>query len=204
MLGGLLAATTILHLVPFSESVPLEQPLRNFPVMLGSWHGQDVPVDQAMIKEVGVDDYLNRTYRDSTLQGMPIFLYVGYYRSQKTDEGPHSPKNCLPGSGWEPLSNTRLQLHLPQGGTAPVNLYVIQKGLDRELVVYWYQSHGRIVASEYWAVIYNALDAARYHRTDAALVRVVTPIRQDTESAYARVTAFAQQTLDPLQSILPR
>lgn len=204
MLVGLLAATMLLHLVSYSESVPPSRSLEKFPMLLGSWHGREVSIDEEMVKALNVDDYLNRTYTDPASPATPIFLYVGYYRSQRTEEGIHSPKNCLPGSGWEPLTNTRLQLPLPNGGAAPVNLYVIQKGLDRELVVYWYQSNGRIIASEYSAKFHLALDAARYHRTDAALVRVVTPIRQDTQTAYDRVTAFAEQTVVPLKSILPR
>jgi len=205
MVVGLLAATTSLHLLSHGEPTSLEKPLREFPPVIGSWHGQDIPIDQATLKTVGVDEYLNRTYEDSDWStSSPIFLYVGYYRTQQTGQEIHSPKNCLPGAGWQPESRTVLQLRLPEGGRVPVNLYVIQKGLDRAVVIYWYQSHGRIVASEYWAKIYLVLDTLRYHRTDAALVRVVTPMGKEPQSAYERVTAFAQHALVPLQSILPR
>jgi EpsI family protein len=203
MVVGLLAAATSLRLMSHGDPIPLAKPLAQFPAAIGSWHGQDVPIDQALLKVAGVDEYLNRTYEDRSA-GFPIFLYVGYYRTQQTGEEIHSPENCLPGAGWQPESRTVLQLPLPEGGTVPVNLYVIQKGLDREAVVYWYQSNGRILASEYWAKIYLVLDTIRYHRTDAALVRVVTPMGKDAQSAYERVTTFAQRTMVPLQNILPR
>jgi len=203
MLVGLLAAATSLRLMSHGDAIPLAKPLAEFPVAIGSWHGQDVPIDPSLLEAAGVDEYLNRTYQDRTA-GFPIFLYVGYYRTQQTGEEIHSPKNCLPGAGWQPESKTILQLPVPEGGTAPVNLYVVQKGLDRDLVVYWYESHARIVASEYWAKLYLVLDTIRYRRTEAALVRVVAPLGKDEQNAYQRITAFAQQTLVPLQSILPR
>jgi len=203
IMAGLLAAATSLHLLSHGDPVPLAKPLAEFPVAIGGWHGQDVPIDRPLLKVAGVDEYLNRTYQGRSTD-FPIFLYVGYYRTQQTGEEVHSPKNCLPGAGWQPESKTILQLSVPGGGTAPVNLYVVQKGLDRDLVLYWYESHARIVASEYWAKIYLVLDTIRYHRTEAALVRIVTPMGKDEQSAYQRITAFAQQTLVPLQSILPR
>jgi EpsI family protein len=204
MVTGLFAATVFLHLLSNGKPVALEKPLRDFPIVVGSWQGQDVPVDQSILTTVGVDEYLNRIYKQpASPEGLPIFLYIGYYRTQRTGEGIHSPKNCLPGAGWQPENKRVLQLQTAAGGTASVNLYVVQKGLDRAAVIYWYQSHGRIVASEYWAKIYLVVDTIRYHRTDAALVRIVTPIGKDPQTTFERVTAFALQTVAPLQSILP-
>jgi EpsI family protein len=197
----LAAATVGLHALSHGEPVILSSPLNRFPLELGSWQGRDVTIDSEILKVAAVDDYLNRVYRTS--DGKAIGLYVGYYKSQQTGDAIHSPKNCLPGSGWQPVSAGRLDISLPNGMLAPVNLYVIEKGLDRQLVLYWYQSHGRIIASEYSAKFYMVRDALRMNRTDSALVRVVVPFKQDREGAQAIAAGFAEQLITPLQSLIP-
>jgi EpsI family protein len=109
----------------------------------------------------------------------------------------------LPGSCWQPVSAEHINIALPNGETAPVNLYIIEKGLERQLVLYWYQSHGRIIASEYWAKYYMVRDAIRINRTDSALVRIAIPFKQDRQVAQQLATSFAQQMLTPLESFIP-
>jgi EpsI family protein len=123
----------------------------------------------------------------------------------------HSPLNCLPGAGWEPVSKAPLSVAVP--GASPdapdpeivINRYVIQKGIDRELVLYWYQSHGRVVASEYWGKFYLVRDAVRLNRTDGALVRVIAPIVGDDGEGRAEATAvqFIQTLFPALSGYLP-
>jgi len=201
MVLTLVGATVGLRALSHGEPVLLSSPLKNFPLELASWHGREVPLDREILKVAAVDDYLNRVYQAP--DGGAVGLYVGYYKSQQTGDVIHSPKNCLPGSGWQPVTAGHLNISLPDGTLAPVNLYVIERGLDRQLVLYWYQSHGRIIASEYWAKIYMVGDAIRMNRTDSALVRIITPFKQDREAAQQRATAFAQQMLTPLQSFIP-
>lgn len=198
---ALAVATVGLHVLSHGEPVALSSPLDRFPLELGSAQGRDVTLDSEVLKVAAVDDYVNRVYH--TPEGRPIGLYVGYYKSQQTGDVIHSPKNCLPGSGWQPVVAGRLNIAMPNGTLAPVNLYVIEKGLDRQLVLYWYQSHGRIIASEYWAKFYMVRDALRLNRTDSALVRIVTPFKQDRQAAQASAVAFAEQLLTPLQNFIP-
>jgi len=202
MVLALAGATVGLHALSHGTPALLSSPLNSFPLELGSWHGREVPIDRDILKVAAVDDYLNRVYQSPA--GGAVGVYVGYYKSQQTGDAIHSPKNCLPGSGWQPVTAGRLRISLPNGTLAPVNLYVIEKGLDRQVVLYWYQSHGRIIASEYWAKFYMVRDAIRMNRTDAALVRIVTPFKQDRQAAQERATTFAQQMLTPLQSLIPK
>jgi len=130
-------------------------------------------------------------------------IYVGYYKSQRAGIVIHSPKNCLPGAGWQPVTSGYTDLVQPDGKRAKVNMYEVRKGLDRQIVLYWYQSHGRVIASEYWAKIYMVLDAIRIHRTDAALVRVVTPFNENRAEARQRAATFAERILEPLESLVP-
>jgi EpsI family protein len=161
-------------------------------------------MDDKILKILGVDDYLNRAYfrPDRSAAG----LYVGYYKSQRQGDAIHSPQNCLPGAGWEPTSSAYLAIPVAVGGessTISVNRYVIQKGIDRQLVLYWYQSHGRVVASEYWSKFYLVRDAVSLNRTDAALVRVIVPMAPNVDGAEASAEALAVDFVKRIFPVLP-
>ena len=200
MIVLLAGATLGLRLLSHGEAIPLSKPLSTLPTRLQSWRGADVPIEPRFLEALGVSDYVSRVYQESNQP--PVTLYVGYYKSQRTGQSIHSPKNCLPGAGWEPVSAGRIDLTLPNGERAPVNLYVIENGLRRQVVLYWYQSHGRIIASEYWGKIYMVLDALRLNRTDAALVRVSAPVQASERVARAEVVSFAQQLLFQFPDLL--
>src|SRR5436309_2967924 len=200
--GLLFGAAVLLHAVSHGEPPADAHPLVRFPAAFGNWQSRDLPLDKEIIEAVGVDDYVSRIY--SQPAQAPVLLYIGYYKTQRTGVTIHSPKNCLPGSGWEPVTSSRLQVRAPDGNPATVNFYVIEKGLDRQLVLYWYQSHGRIIASEYWGKIYMVLDALRLNRTDAALVRVTSPVFPDEPQSQARLARFAEQILPATAGISPK
>jgi len=138
-----------------------------------------------------------------------VGLYVGYYATQRQGASIHSPLNCLPGAGWVPTQKSYESVIVPtdKGGsrTVQLNRIVIEKGLDRQLVLYWYQSHGRVVASEYWGKMYSVLDAIRINRTDAALVRIVVPVdsKVGVEEADQRATEFTRALFPLLGNFLP-
>jgi EpsI family protein len=189
------------------ETIPLRQPFSTFPSGVGTWRGvQQPPLDEKIVEVLGVDDYLTRVYVNPSREG--VGLYIGYWESQKQGDTIHSPQNCLPGAGWLPVSQGQLTMTRPGGiGTISVNRYVIQKGLERQMVLYWYQSHGRIVASEYWGKVFLVTDAVRMNRTDGAVIRVITPIvgeGSDAEAAAeARAAGFTQDLLPLLDQFLP-
>jgi EpsI family protein len=192
------------------EPAPVRATFDRFPMQIQRWTGrQQPPMDDKILAILGVDDYLNRVYV-STDDRAAAGLYVGYYNSQRQGDSIHSPMNCLPGAGWEPLSRSFVKIPVTVGeGTTEIdaNRYVIQKGLDRQLVLYWYQSHGRTVASEYWSKFYLIRDAVRLNRTDAALVRVIVPIQANQQGAEAnaetQATEFVRSMFPVLSNYLP-
>ena len=203
LVACILGTAWYLTTAPGAEAVPARTSLRSFPMAIGSWHGQNQPDFTSQIVAVlGVDDYIFRTYRRDTSQ--TVGLYVGYHDSQRQGDTIHSPLNCLPGAGWQPASKGRALIDVRASSGAPrsieINRYVIQRGLDRRLVLYWYQSHGRVVASEYWGKVYTVVDAVRLNRTDAALVRVMTAIPEATPEAERAAEALASEFV---QSIYP-
>ena len=211
---GIVAVALLLALAPVlradrAEETPLGTSFALFPMTLGEWRGiQLPPFTDEILKVLGLDDYLTRNY----MRPDNVFanLYVGYWRSQRQGDAMHSPQNCLPGAGWEPVSERELTFpdpRNPEGPPVSVNRFLIQKGLDRQLVLYWYQGRGRIVGNEYLSKIYLVLDAARYNRTDAAIVRIVVPVAGTTPeaelSAEKTAVGFVNELLPALSKFLP-
>ena len=145
-----------------------------FPATVGPWIGKDSPLDEDVVKTAAVDDYLNRFYRSGKAE---LGLYVGYYKSQRQGEALHSPLQCLPGAGWEPMKAEPLSLTGDAGTpSSTINKLIVQKGVDQMLVLYWYQTLNRVTASEYSRKLFLVADAFRTGRTDVALVRVISPV----------------------------
>ncbi len=187
-----------------SERPVTREPLASLPRDVGEWRTiEDAPIEDEVLGVLGVDDYVNRIYERA---GAPaVSLYVGYYGSQRQGDTIHSPQNCLPGAGWQAVDYGRASLDTG-GTTVPVNRYVIQKGIDRQVVMYWYQGRGRVVANEYANKLWLMLDAARLHRTNGSLVRVIAPVRAGTggmAGADRATSEFARQLYPHLTSHLP-
>jgi EpsI family protein len=165
-------------------------PLAKFPCQLQGWRCLgDTPLDPRVVAFLGVDDYVNRTYLADAAQ--PVGLYVAYYASQKQGESVHSPQNCLPGSGWQPVSAERTTIDAG-GTTLPVNKYVVQKGINRQVVFYWYQGRGRVVANEYANKFWLMIDQARLQRSNGSLVRIVAPVPGTSDAALVSASAAAR------------
>ena len=184
-----------------STEAPVErQPLAALPLDLDGWHGRDsAPLAEDVLGQLGVDDYVNRQYAVGF--GAPVGVYVGYYAYQRQGDTIHSPQNCLPGAGWRPVEGG--EARVPAGGDdVTVNRFVIQKGLDRQVVYYWYHGRGRVVANEYANKALLMFDAARLDRTDGGLVRLITPVATTTEAATTQLSAFVAAIFPHLDRVL--
>lgn len=203
----LLAQAAVLYSSVKPEIIPSSLPLSNLPLKLKSWtYIQDFDVDQDTRDVLKADDLLLRGYGDSAT-GRAGTLFVAAFRSQRNGKAPHSPKNCLPGSGWTQLSSDMYSIDVGNSEPIVVNRYVVQHGEERSLVMYWYQSRERVVASEYRAKFWVMADAIRLNRTDTALIRVVMPIvpsdHTDPANATSAAVSFVQAFFQPLRHILP-
>jgi EpsI family protein len=154
--------------------------LLKIPAQIGPWSTFG---EQTLEPEVAAflrpDDYISRTYRETA--GSPsVDLFVAYFKSLQNSQGPHSPRNCLPGSGWLPQFLKVINLPIPgERGGIPVNEYLLEKNGEQILVVYWYQNDRRVWAEEFQEKLYLLRDLVRYRRSDVSLVRIVVPVGQD-------------------------
>ncbi len=198
----LIGLTLAFHSVSHGEKIPLHRPLITFPETIGEWEGQNIVLDSRLTETLRADDMLTRTY--TAANRPPIALYIAYFQSQRQGQTIHSPKNCLPGSGWTAVESRRETMEVGEGERVNLNRFVVQDGLDRQLVLYWYQSHGRMVASEYAAKMDLAIDAIRLNRTDGALVRVSLPIEEDAATTEKIAKDFVGQLYPLLAEYIPQ
>lgn len=201
----LLAQASLFYGFSRRENVPVHKPLDGFSFDSPQWAVlQDQPMDQETLDVLKADDILSRIYVNRET-GAAATLFVAYFQTQKTGKTPHSPKNCLPGSGWTPSQSGMIDI--PVAGMSDpirVNKYVVARGQNESIVFYWYQAHNRVVASEYSAKIYTVADAIRYNRSDTSLVRVVVNVNDgDTAKATETAVSFVKAFFDPLKNYLP-
>ncbi len=210
----LLATLLLIHVRGDVDRVPSSAPLNEVPNNFGLWTGRDIPINSATLEVLGKGDFLNRLYTyaegtpaqtANTPERAPIQLFIGYFPTQRTGQAIHSPQNCLPGSGWSFLSSGVTNFTDSTGKRYRVGDYVISDGRLKQEVLYWYQSHGNSIASDYMAKLHMLADSIRLGRTDAALVRVITPIEPNEEPAQAhdRVVTFAKQVTPLLPAYVP-
>jgi EpsI family protein len=198
----LLAGTALLlHLRADADRNPPSEPLAQLPAVIAGWTGSDQPIDQETRDVLGAGDFLSRIYVQGSTAA-PISIFIGYFPTQRTGQTIHSPKHCLPGAGWVFESSDYVDLIDAKGKPHRVGEYMIANDESRQFVIYWYQAHGRSVASEYMAKAYMAIDAIRMNRTDGALVRIITPLTssEDVPAARKRAEDFAKR----LAPLLPR
>jgi EpsI family protein len=178
--------------------------LADFPKELGDWTTiSEQKIDRGSMAILQVDDYFVRNYRNS--KGEVIGLYIGYFKSQREGKGIHSPRQCLPGAGWVPVSIEIYNLKIPGHNPthAEVNKYIMGKGLDRRLYLFWYHGRNRVYASEYWNKIYLIWDGLTKRRTDGALIRVNNLATRNPNEALQTQIEFINLFFPLLKEYIP-
>jgi EpsI family protein len=183
------------------RDLPLRVPLTTaVPAKLDGFQGEDIKIPADEQQVAGMSDYLMRVYSAAGVDAFSV--YVGYYESQTHGKTIHSPKNCLPGAGWEAITSSTAAIPTP-GGAVEVNRYLLKKNKEFALVLYWYQGRGRVESDEY-AVKWDLLrDAALKRRSDEALVRVIVPVTDGEERAFEQASDIARKLIPAVYTSLP-
>jgi exosortase D (VPLPA-CTERM-specific) len=192
-------------LVPAREvQAAPRDPFALFPLTLDGWQGSAAALAPGIEGVLGADDYLAAFYR-SPEEAEGVDLFLSYYLSQTDGSAIHSPEVCLPGAGWEVAKIEPTTVTLPSGATLRLNRALIQKGLERQLVYYWFEGRGRQLTGDYAAKFYTLADSLTRGRTDGGLVRLITPVGQgETEAvAEARLQRFRAERVDRLPRFIP-
>ena len=185
-----------------SENIYPNRPFAEFPSHIDEWQGEKTNLDLNVYNVLGVEDYVLGTYHNPS--GRSVNLYVGFYQSQKEGDLIHSPKNCMPGAGWHILESTRESVQFKDDDApSTVARLLLEKGGDRQVVLYWFQSRGRIIASEYMQKIWLVIDAVTRQRTDGSFVRLMAPVTDSEANTLEMLEGFAKQLKPHLDSFIP-
>jgi EpsI family protein len=188
-----------------AENTPPTLALAGFPTDFGGWQMyKDVQIEQETLEILKADDTLNRIYVNPS-NNANAYFFIAFFKTQRYGQSPHSPKNCLPGNGYEPIESGPITVDIP-GRSEPVriNRYLTARGEEKSVTLYWYQSHERIIAGEFSARLWLIADSIRYHRSDTALVKIVVPVRDgDADAATKTGIEFVKAVFAPLGRQLP-
>jgi exosortase D (VPLPA-CTERM-specific) len=203
LLAVTLAAT---YGIEFREKIPIAKPFNQFPMQVGDWSGKRDVIPVKFMEGLYFSDYLLADYQGR--ENRPVNLYVAYYESQRKAESIHSPETCLPGSGWEfkNAAKKTLALDAASGKTMTIMAASMENAGRKQVVYYWFAQRGRVNTSLTEVKLYNFWDALTRHRTDGALVRLITPVlgSESPEQADERLQQFTREILPVLSEFLPK
>ena len=194
LLGATLAASEV---TSDRKAELLLEPLSSIPMQIGSFTGTpNPPLSESVLRELKATDYITRTYHRGDLDAD---LFIAFYARQRAGESMHSPKHCLPGSGWEIWDYGRSEIPT-ENQPVTINKYSISNAGNRKVVLYWYQSRDRIFASEYLGKLLLSRDALLRNTTAAAIVRIIV---EDKPSAVAGASTLAAGVIPQMHQLFP-
>jgi EpsI family protein len=198
----LIAAAGLTTVFSHSERIKPNRHFSQFPLEIGPWRGVTSQMDEKIYNILGVEDYIMANFRKGP--GSAVNLYVGFYQSQSKGDLIHSPKNCMPGAGWNIVQSSTIPINLPKSGkTIKIARLLLDKDGQKQVVYYWFQSRGRIISSEYMQKIWLVLDSITKKRTDGSFVRLIAPIIKNQAATEFLLTQFADEVYPVLNQFIP-
>lgn len=185
-----------------SEIIKPNKPFKEFPLQIDQWKGHSNRLEDKVYNVLGVEDYILANYFNP--QKEMVNLYVGFYQSQKKGDIIHSPKNCMPGSGWNIASTgiETVKIHKLNKEIKVIKLLLVN-GAQKQVVYYWFQSRGRIISSEYMQKIWLVVDSIFKHRTDGSFVRLISPVIKDEKTTDKILKSFVDRVYPILTEFIP-
>jgi EpsI family protein len=210
----LAAGVLMLSGIREQKKTPPIAPMSSLSIDVPGYATRDTVIAAAEQKVAGMSDYVLRFFQRGPTMDDGFSVYVGYYDYQVQGKTIHSPKNCLPGAGWETMQESTAPVAVA-GRTYPVKRYLLANGAARAMVYYWYQGRGRIEANEYKVKWDLLRDAALHGRTEEALVRVVVPVAAPADASPAAEAAVladadrialaaAERMIPAVDRVMPR
>jgi exosortase D (VPLPA-CTERM-specific) len=200
----LLGLTLVLSkTIEFREKVPTIKPFMEFPVKIGVWSGMREQMEQKFLDELDLTDYTIVNYKNR--QGKSVNFYMAYNETQRKGKSTHSPETCLPASGWLFVEAGTTTVSGITNKPMVVKRAFMEKLGQKQLTYYWFSQRGRILTNIYQLKIYTFWDALTKHRTDGALVRLITPVyeKETLDDAEKRLQGFAKEIVPILNKYIP-
>jgi EpsI family protein len=193
----------LINLLRYSRVESKITPLfSSLPLQLGGWNGQEYFFSDETNQVLKADTYAFRKYTSG--EGKELWLFIAYFKSQKYGSQIHSPKNCLPGSGWKIMSRKKILIKTDTGSDLKVNKLLISDKLSREIMYYWFQTRSGIITSELGLKLDLVFNSLKRAPTDAAFVRINLPLNQLSEKeAQLVLEDFLRVFYPEIKKILP-
>ncbi len=205
IISALLALAFGTHIIDRrTEIIPYHPPFASFPLDVGEWRGQTENIPPDVLQILQPSDYWIANYRRADDPNF-INLYMAYYASQRAGSMVHSPSNCIPGGGWQIESSHKQKIHLANGASVKVTRLLIRRADEAELVYYWFDERGRNLTETYGAKWYLLQDSIVMHRTDGALIRLMSPLASGESEAAAdkRLSGFLALSYPQITAFIP-
>ena len=187
----------------FQEADLPKKPLKNFPLNIKNWkYSSDIQLSKDIIDVLKVDDLLFRSFHNGNTT---VNLYIGYYQSHRRFGEIHTPEHCQVGGGWEVIKQKTRYLNIP-GENLRVKFIeaVYKKELEKKVFIFWYQLGNKYITDFFSYKIHVVLNSLFKHRSDAAFVRITTPVyNDDIESAINRAEDFIVKAVPVINKTLP-
>jgi len=197
----MLFAIFILNIAKESKEMHPLNEFSRFPLKIGKWQGKKDFFNQKIYDILGVDDSVLGHYKDDKNQY--VQLYIGFYRNQKEGDLIHSPKNCMPGSGWNIVNSGIEEVVLKDNKTIKVIKLNLKKDSEEQIVLYWFHSRGRIISSEYRQKIWLVIDSVTKRRTDGSFVRLISPVNETKGKTLEILKEFVSEIYPYLNEYIP-
>ena len=157
------------------------------PTELNGWRSVDLAIDEAVSDMLAADHNVQRAYLHPL--GYQIFVYVGYYGTERGGTPEHTPDICYPAQGWQ-IVESMIQRAGGQGGF-DLREFVVEQAGERRLVHYWYRTGSQSgLTSVVGLRLRHVVDRMTENRGDGALVRLSTPL-DSSNIASARTRLFS-------------
>ena len=201
----LLAQAAVFYSFSRGEHIPSAKPLANFEIASTQWTPvRELPIDDETRQVLNADD----TFGGRTRIGKRVMSLASLWRTSPLSEPAklHILRRiaCQAAGGRPARPGTIKISQSSEPRPITVNRYVVSRGENQSVVLYWYQGHGRVIASEYEAKIYTVLDSFRYKRSDTSLIRVVQGVADgNTQRATDDAVSFVKAFFQPLREYLP-
>ncbi len=180
--------------------VPARENLDRLPYEFAGWESRPQEIDKTTLEFLGADDFIVTEMTSPERENFN--LYVAYLNMQRHGHSWHSPRQCIPGGGWQITRHDIVPTTSADGSQHYFNRIIIENRGSRQLLYYWYDQRGRRTANEFVMKALVVLDAVRIRRTDGAMIRIMTPIARSepVEEADARLLGFMRE-LEPKLSV---
>ncbi len=183
--------------------VPARERLVGLPGEFVGWRNNLQQVDSSVVEVLGADDFIITDLISPSAE--KFNLYIAYLDMQRHGHSWHSPRQCIPGGGWQITNHDIIPATTADGGQHFINRIIIENRGARQLLYYWYDQRGRKTANEFVMKALVVVDAVRIRRTDGAMIRIMTPIARNESIAVAdaRLLGFMHELEPKLPAYIP-